>query len=114
MMRVFSALLATMLLAACDGLSGCAAREAAPPVPGDPSTRVALGREWFGAYCASCHGEDGSGDGPVAETLREPLLDLDGIAARREGRFDADEIASYAEVRIWSDDYVNLFQLLLR
>ncbi|MDJ0788031.1 MAG: cytochrome c [Myxococcota bacterium] len=38
-------------------------------------------------YCASCHGMDGSGDGPAAPALKAPPPDLRKIAARRDGVF---------------------------
>ena len=46
------------------------------------------GRDNFTAYCASCHGNDGKGNGPVAAALKMPVPDLTTIA-RRAGRFDA-------------------------
>jgi mono/diheme cytochrome c family protein len=52
-----------------------------------------MGREYYQAYCASCHGPLGQGDGPVAATLRPPPADLTLIAARRGGRFPAGEVA---------------------
>lgn len=34
------------------------------------------GRRLFAANCASCHGADGRGDGPLAKTLNPPPTDL--------------------------------------
>jgi copper transport protein len=51
--------------------------EAAPgrtldnPVPRSPES-VAAGATLFAANCASCHGESGRGDGPLAGTLPQP------------------------------------------
>jgi mono/diheme cytochrome c family protein len=39
-------------------------------------------------HCASCHGERGFGDGPLAAALRRPPADLTRIAEREGGRFD--------------------------
>jgi hypothetical protein len=46
------------------------------------------GREVYLRHCASCHGETGRGDGPVAQTLRRPPSDLTAIARNAGGRFD--------------------------
>lgn len=37
---------------------------------------VADGYRYFVRYCASCHGTDGLGDGPVAKTLVTPPANL--------------------------------------
>lgn len=44
-------------------------------------------------YCASCHGEDGKGHGPMEPYLTVKPSDLTRIAARREGDFPRDQIA---------------------
>ena len=46
------------------------------------------GEELFQRFCASCHGETGRGDGPVARGLAVAVPDLTGIA-RRYGEFPA-------------------------
>lgn len=46
------------------------------------------GREVYLRHCASCHGEAGRGDGPVATTLRRAPADLTAIAQRNGGSFD--------------------------
>jgi hypothetical protein len=45
------------------------------------------GRTLYLRYCASCHGRDGRGDGPVAPALGEKPTDLTGIAATHGGVF---------------------------
>jgi copper transport protein len=37
---------------------------------------VSAGREFYGAVCATCHGDRGLGDGPAAPTLSSPPADL--------------------------------------
>ena len=37
--------------------------------------------------CAACHGEDGSGDGPLIEFLKDPIPDLTVLALDNEGVF---------------------------
>jgi mono/diheme cytochrome c family protein len=39
------------------------------------------------AYCASCHGKDGRGDGPAASALKFAPADLTQLAARHGGKF---------------------------
>lgn len=45
------------------------------------------GDNLYRAYCASCHGEDAKGDGPMAAWLKVPPSDLTRIAARNGGKF---------------------------
>jgi mono/diheme cytochrome c family protein len=60
-----------------------AAEEKKSASPGIP------GRESYRAYCASCHGISGKGDGPAASALKRPPTDLTTIARRNGGRFPA-------------------------
>ena len=48
---------------------------------------VRAGRDAYVARCASCHGADGRGDGPVAPALRVPPADLTELARRSGGTF---------------------------
>jgi mono/diheme cytochrome c family protein len=41
----------------------------------------------YQAYCASCHGKDAKGDGPIAKSLKIPPSDLTRIAMRNGGTF---------------------------
>jgi mono/diheme cytochrome c family protein len=41
----------------------------------------------YRAYCASCHGVDAKGNGPLAESLKVPPSDLTRISARNAGTF---------------------------
>jgi mono/diheme cytochrome c family protein len=41
----------------------------------------------YKAYCASCHGADAKGDGPMAKSLNVKPPDLTRIAARNGGKF---------------------------
>lgn len=50
------------------------------------------GKEWFRAYCASCHGDDAKGNGPVARELKEPPPDLTTLAKRNNGKFPEDYV----------------------
>jgi mono/diheme cytochrome c family protein len=54
----------------------------------DEETHEAAGGDLYLRYCASCHGTDAKGGGPVAGTLRKPPADLTTLAKRAGGRFD--------------------------
>jgi len=46
------------------------------------------GRDTYLRYCASCHGSEGRGDGPLAGSLTKPPSDLTQLAKRNAGRYD--------------------------
>ena len=50
-------------------------------------TSVASGKEMFHAYCASCHGIDGKGNGPAASALKNKPTDLTLLAKTSAGKF---------------------------
>jgi mono/diheme cytochrome c family protein len=52
-----------------------------------PYTSASSGKEMYQAYCASCHGAEGKGDGPAAAALKTPPTDLTQIAAKNGGKF---------------------------
>ncbi len=41
----------------------------------------------YRSYCASCHGEKGKGDGPVAQSLNMKPTDLTRLAQQNQGKF---------------------------
>ncbi len=51
------------------------------------------GRTLYLRLCASCHGRDGAGDGPVAPALGQKPSDLTQIAAANAGTFPFVEVA---------------------
>jgi len=55
-----------------------------PDVGGDP---IAAGRAAYRARCASCHGLEARGDGPVGAALRIAPPDLTWLAERHDGTF---------------------------
>lgn len=84
-------------------LLGCStsAPSSPPPAPGEPNPMlVEVGGNAFAKHCASCHGMDGKGAGPVAAALSIPPADLTRIAARRGGVFPADDIAAWIDGRM--------------
>ncbi len=50
-------------------------------------------------YCASCHGDAGKGDGPVAASLQNPPPDLTKLAKRAGGRFDETTVLAIIDGR---------------
>ena len=60
------------------------------------------GKDLFEFYCASCHGRDGKGNGPVAPALKAPPPDLTTLAQQNRGRFPAARVEGVlkGEVRL--------------
>lgn len=46
----------------------------------------------YRTYCASCHGKEAKGDGPLADNLRIRPPDLTLLAKSNKGEFDAEKI----------------------
>jgi mono/diheme cytochrome c family protein len=57
-------------------------------------TSPASGKEMFHAYCASCHGADGKGDGPAAHALKKSPTDLTLLAQKSGGKFPSMRVMS--------------------
>jgi mono/diheme cytochrome c family protein len=53
---------------------------------------VDVGKSEFQSSCASCHGIDGKGKGPVSGQLRAPPSDLTVLARNNKGVFPTDSI----------------------
>jgi len=81
-----------------------------------PVVSVAAGRQIFMTYCASCHGPEGHGGGPVAAQLRHDVPDLTQFAARNGNVFpsvriqqiiDGRGIASHGtrEMPVWGNAF---------
>jgi mono/diheme cytochrome c family protein len=47
------------------------------------------GQQLFQDHCATCHGTDGTGNGPMAQALKVPPADLTKISDRAGGTFPA-------------------------
>ena len=86
---------AAVLLMACTS----AERVEAPAPP------AAAGAQLFGAYCASCHGMDATGNGPAAARLAPRPADLTRIASRNGGRFDGEQVGAYIDGRSWIESH---------
>ena len=56
------------------------------------SPRQLTGMEMYQQLCASCHGVDGHGDGPVSSLIRIGVPDLTRVAQRDGGEFPAEDV----------------------
>lgn len=57
-------------------------------------TSAASGKEMFNSYCASCHGSDGTGNGPAASALKVAPTDLTQLARNNGGKYPALKVTS--------------------
>jgi mono/diheme cytochrome c family protein len=59
-----------------------------------PVTSPASGKEMFNAYCATCHGTDGKGNGPAAAALKSPPADLTMLAKNNGGKYPSAKVTA--------------------
>lgn len=55
-------------------------------------SQTSAGREVFRTYCASCHGTNGMGDGPLASAMTRKPANLTEIAKRNGGQFPTEMV----------------------
>ena len=67
-----------------------------PQTPGKPAFSGSL---LFGNYCATCHGERATGDGPLAANLRKQPANLTLLARRNGGAFSREMVARIIDGR---------------
>lgn len=60
-------------------------------VPVD-KTPAANGKQMYISYCASCHGVDGKGAGPVALSLQKQPADLSALSRNNGGKFPTQHV----------------------
>jgi mono/diheme cytochrome c family protein len=58
-----------------------------------PSNYLPSGKVMFKQYCASCHGIDGKGQGPLASMMKVPPANLTTLAKRHDGKFPYDYVS---------------------
>jgi mono/diheme cytochrome c family protein len=56
-------------------------------------TNPRSGRQMYDAYCASCHGQGGKGNGPAAPALKVSPTDITQLAAKNGGVFPENHVA---------------------
>lgn len=54
--------------------------------------RISSGADMYSAFCASCHGRQGLGDGPAAAGLKKHPSDLTMLSANNRGAFPSSNI----------------------
>ena len=95
--------LAAMILLLCSlGMSAQTASASATPQATTPTikhvpaayTTPSSGKGMYDAYCASCHGLDGKGNGPAASALKMPTTNLTTLAATHGGTYPAAHVAA--------------------
>lgn len=57
------------------------------------------GKDLYKRFCASCHGVDGAGDGPVSSMLNVEVPDLRLLAWRAGGTFPRDRVVRIIDGR---------------
>ncbi len=80
---------AIMLTLIASALSGQQPANAQSPVPPAtvPKDILLAGKADFMTYCATCHGRDGVGNGPVAKNLVTAPADLTTLTKNNGGKF---------------------------
>ena len=63
-----------------------------PPKPETALIQSIQGPALYQAYCAACHGADGKGGGPMAQSLKVKPSDLTHISSRNGGKFPLTKI----------------------
>lgn len=58
-----------------------------------------IGRAHFHAHCATCHGLEGRGDGPMAGVLLVPPTNLTELAAQNGGAFPLERVVKRIDGR---------------
>lgn len=83
------------------GITGGAIAAAPPDLQARPPLVIhsMLGSDLYEFYCASCHGRDGRGGGPVATTLKSEPPDLTRLALRNGGVFPRARVEAIIEGR---------------
>lgn len=89
-MRATPPVLAAMLILFASGPS--LAAEKTPE-----EVKLDAGGRTFARYCALCHGIDGTGDGPLAESLAASPPDLTRLAEGNGGTFPEDRVKNVIE-----------------
>ena len=91
-----------LIVLALTGAMAKMAGRAAPKQSSTPGTsqempgliRSVAGPDLFRAYCATCHGVDGKGDGPAAAALKTKPANLTVLALNNHGQFPAAAVRS--------------------
>jgi len=111
--------IAVSMLLLVFGMPSLQGQQKSAPAKGGAPVELS-GKEMFKSYCASCHGEDAKGNGPVAPALKVSPPDLTTLAKRNNGKFPTDYVNTVivhgvntpahgtAEMPIWGPVFVGL------
>jgi mono/diheme cytochrome c family protein len=89
--NLFIATLAAAIAAGIGYADQSANKKVVIPVSKTPADS---GRQMFTSYCASCHGEYGKGNGPVAPALKRQPTDLSLLSKNHGGKYPAEHVAA--------------------
>jgi mono/diheme cytochrome c family protein len=94
-LRLCLLLLIPLLALAAASQSDPSSQSAKPEIKNVPAgyTSPTSGRQMYDAYCASCHGQGGQGDGPAAPALKNVPTNLTQLAAKNNGSFPEAHVA---------------------
>jgi mono/diheme cytochrome c family protein len=84
-----------VLAGACATATLSAAAQTMAPANPPLTIRSVVGGDSFRFYCATCHGRDGKGNGPVVAALKRPPPDLTRVALRNGGVFPRARVEAY-------------------
>lgn len=76
---------------------GALALLGAAPLQADP---VDDGRQLYRAYCVTCHGMEGSGDGPMTQVLTIAPPDLSRLSVDNDGVFPVSRVVARIDGRM--------------
>jgi mono/diheme cytochrome c family protein len=62
-----------------------------------PRQDLNSGAHLYQEFCASCHGDSGAGDGPLAATLAKPATNLAMLTQRNGGTFPRADVLAVVE-----------------
>ena len=71
--------------------------QSAVSIAQEEGSRLASGKDLYLTRCASCHGEDGKGNGPAAVVLKNPPADLTQISKKNGGTFPTTKVMGFID-----------------
>lgn len=91
---VCGALVAAAVLGGCDSTG-----DSREPAAARATAAAPTGEQLYYNHCASCHGANAEGDGPVASVIQVTVPNLRTLATRNGGRFPAEAVRAYVDGR---------------
>jgi mono/diheme cytochrome c family protein len=89
---VLAVTLGSLLVCLPDLAVGATPRQAAEKTKPEPLIYSVKGPELFRTYCATCHGLDGKGGGPMASSLKATVPDLTVLTKKNQGQFPTQRV----------------------